>query len=120
MKAQPCKLVSDKGYQSCSIEEATHLTIDIPGPSGRKTLPFQIRGRREGTGNWTWNGDTEKPTLRPSILTQGTVYNGGEPADKINWPAFRCHTWITDGTAQYLDDCSHELRGATIELNELS
>ncbi|RYD61732.1 MAG: hypothetical protein EOP84_35380 [Verrucomicrobiaceae bacterium] len=64
-----------------------------------------MNGTREGTGNWTWNGDTEKPTLKPSVLT----WNGTE----------RCHTWITDGQAIFLDDCSHEFAGQTLDLLEV-
>lgn len=116
MKAQPCKIIPGEGYVPCATEEATHLTINIPGPSGLLTLPVQIKGRREGTGNWTWNGDTEKPTLRPSVLTQGHNFLGGDATDKANWPAYRCHTWINEGHAQFLDDCDHSLRGQTVAL----
>jgi hypothetical protein len=116
MKAQPCKLIPGKGYVPCEAVVATHITLNIPGPTGELTLPVQQRGTREGTGNWTWNGDTEKPTLIPSVLSQGTNFLGGDPTDKANWPAYRCHTWITDGAAQFLDDCDHELRGQTVAL----
>jgi hypothetical protein len=102
MKAQPCKLTIPNGYTPCPVDEATHVTLNIPGPTGRLTLPVILRGKREGTGCWTWNGDTEKPTLRPSVLTNGHD--------------FRCHSWINDGNAQFLDDCSHNLRGQTVEL----
>lgn len=102
MKAQPCNLIPGKGYVPCDAAEATHLTLNIPGPTGELTLPVQQKGTREGTGNWTWNGDTEKPTLRPSVLTTGHD--------------FRCHSWINDGQAQFLDDCSHPMRGQTVAL----
>lgn len=116
MKAQPCKIVPGSGYVPCLTEEATHLTLNIPGPTGSLTLPVQIKGRREGTGNWTWNGDTEKPTVSPSVLTSGTRFLGGDPTDKANWPEFRCHSWINDGHAQFLSDCSHDLKDQTVEL----
>lgn len=90
-------------YEPCSVDEASHVTLDIPGPVGRLTLPVMTKGTRAGTGNWTWNGSTTAPTLRPSLKTTGHDY--------------LCHTWITDGQAQYLDDCSHELRGQTKPLN---
>lgn len=101
--AKPVRLIYGQGYEPCPIEEATHLTIDIPGPVGRLTLPVMLKGRREGTGCWTWNGSTTAPTLRPSLKTTGHDY--------------LCHTWITDGHAQYLDECSHDLRGQTAPLN---
>jgi hypothetical protein len=102
VKAQPCKLVHGEGYFPCTVEAATHLRLNIPGPTGELVLPVQIKGRRDGTGNWTWNGDVDRPTLRPSVLSQGG-----------DW---RCHSWITDGRAQFLDDCTHELRGQTVDL----
>lgn len=104
MKAKPVKLIYGKGYEACSIEEATHVALNIPGPTGVLHLPVILKGRRDGTGCWTWDGDTEAPTLRPSVLTRNHE--------------FRCHSWINDGKARFLDDCSHELAGQTVDLLE--
>ncbi|MDR6767741.1 hypothetical protein J2W88_003022 [Acidovorax delafieldii] len=109
--AKPVRLGYGQGYEPCAVEEATHLTLNIPGPTGQLTLPVMLKGRREGTGCWTWNGSIDAPTLRPSVLT--TAPPGGREG------GFQCHTWITDGQAQYLDDCSHALRGQTVPLNPL-
>jgi len=106
MKALPVRLVQGHGYQPCATEEATHVTLNMPGPTGILTLPVIQRGTRDGTGCWTWNGSSDAPTLRPSVLTQ---YNG---ADR-QW---RCHSWINDGKVQFLSDCSHELVGQTVDL----
>ncbi len=106
MKAKPVKLVKGAGYVECSKEEATHVMMKLPGPTGLLTLPVITSGSRKGTGNWTWNGSTDKPTLKPSVLTT----DGN----------FRCHSWINDGTAQFLADCSHELAGQTVELLEVN
>lgn len=57
-------------------------------------------------GSWEWNGDYEKPTITPSILAWGD--------------SFRCHSFVTDGKIRFLDDCSHELKGQTIELPDFS
>lgn len=106
MKAKPVKLIYGQGYEDCSICEATHVKLNIPGPSGERYIPIVLKGKREGTGCWTWNGDTEKPTLRPSVLTTG--HN------------FRCHSWINDGKVQFLNDCSHSLAGQTVDLMEVT
>ena len=52
---------------------------------------------------WTFNGNYDKPSFSPSMLV-----NAGEP-DR------RCHSFVTDGKIQYLDDCFHEFKGKTIE-----
>lgn len=71
---------------------------------------------------WTFNGDYEKPTLSPSILVRGTrpltddeykrVMNG----EKITPDPFICHSFVKDGRIQYLGDCTHELKGQTVDL----
>ncbi|WP_395406238.1 DUF6527 family protein [Pseudoduganella sp. UC29_106] len=110
MKAQPVKLIPAKGYEPCAIEECTHITLNIPGPSGRITFPVILKGTRDGTNCWTWNGSVDSPTLRPSVKTEGVDYFGTD---------FLCHTWINDGNAQYLDDCTHELKGQTVPLHDI-
>lgn len=55
---------------------------------------------------WDFNGDPEKPTLKPSVLvTRPNTDN-------------RCHLFMTDGKIQYLNDCSHELKRQTIEMED--
>lgn len=104
MKAQPLKKI-EKGYVICEPKEATHVQINFPGPSGNLILPIMIGGTRNGTNNWTWNGDTEKPTLKPSILTTNHLY--------------RCHSFVNDGKAQFLQDCSHDLVNQTVDMLEV-
>lgn len=106
MKARPVKLIYGEGYVDCSIDDATHVMLNIPGPSGTLALPVITSGKRNGTGCWTWNGNTDTPTLRPSVLTTGSSY--------------RCHSWINHGTAQFLDDSSHEFAGKTLDLLDVN
>jgi hypothetical protein len=57
---------------------------------------------------WEFNGNFEKPTFSPSML----VY----PANK---PEKRCHSFVRDGKIQYLDDCFHQYKGQTLELEDI-
>ena len=106
MKAKPLKQ-TPTGYVECDAREATHVMLNMPGPIPTRIIPVMINGMRRGTGNWTWNGDTEKPTLRPSILTRG---GDGD---------HRCHSWVNDGMVQFLHDCSHDLADRTLPLLEI-
>ena len=108
MKAKPMRLVYGKGYFSSSIGDATHVKLNMPGPLPDRHIPVILQGKRGGTGCWTWNGDTEKPTLRPSILTEGYTSDSNLH--------HRCHTWVNDGIAHFLDDTSHEFAGCHLEL----
>jgi len=58
---------------------------------------------------WSFNGDYVKPTFRASLLCKWDMSKHGLP-NKV------CHSFITDGKIQYLDDCTHELKGTTVDL----
>lgn len=56
---------------------------------------------------WTFNGDLKKPTFSPSILVNRDLANPDTPL---------CHSFVTDGKIQFLNDCTHEMAGQTVEL----
>lgn len=57
---------------------------------------------------WTFNGDMSYPTISPSVLITGGGTN------------MRCHSFITDGKIKFLDDCTHELAGQTVDLPDIA
>ena len=62
---------------------------------------------RHGEGGWSWNGSRDKPTFRPSVLSN----SGGECPDV---PI--CHSYITDGVITFLLDSTHALAGDSVVL----
>jgi hypothetical protein len=73
--------------------------------------------------NWEFNGDYDKPTFTPSILVSyphPKGYSRDNPAP-VEWQGelenFICHSFVTDGKIQYLNDCTHEYVGQTLELD---
>jgi len=64
---------------------------------------------REERPCWDFNGDVNKPTVSPSILVT-TPY-----PDETRV----CHSFVKDGKIQFLDDCTHVLRGQTVELPDI-
>ncbi|WP_072143679.1 DUF6527 family protein [Pseudanabaena sp. 'Roaring Creek'] len=55
---------------------------------------------------WSLTGDKDNPTFRPSILVN---------AEKLD----TCHSFITNGQWQFLNDCSHELAGKIVDLESV-
>jgi len=55
---------------------------------------------------WNWNGDLEKPTISPSILTHMSDVN-------------KCHCYVRDGKWEFLSDSYHALAGQTVEMVDL-
>lgn len=58
-------------------------------------------------GHHSWNNDYDKPTISPSLLQNFR-------ADSI------CHSFIRNGTIEYLGDCFHSLKNQIIPLPDTS
>lgn len=65
----------------------------------------------KGDGAWGFNGDFDKPTFTPSILS----YYPGENDTKLRV----CHSFVTDGKILFLGDCFHNLINQTVSLPEI-
>lgn len=63
----------------------------------------------DGTPGWSWNRDFNKPTVHPSVKVTT------EFPDRTDC----CHSFITNGRIQYLEDCTHAMAGKTVDLPEL-
>ena len=70
---------------------------------GRISLPIS------GEKAWGFNGNLDKPTLTPSVLSQW------DSPTKHNV----CHSFVTDGEVKFLNDCTHSLAGATREIPDM-
>lgn len=91
---------------AATIASVDYLLIWCPGC---KTY-HQIVTRRMMMGSgpvWDWNGDVEKPTISPSILTWRQF--GGYNEE-------RCHSFVRDGVWEFLTDCTHELAGQSVPM----
>ena len=59
-----------------------------------------VNGERNScNATWIWNGSLDKPTFTPSLNIVGY-----------------CHSFVTDGKIQFLGDCTHTLKGQTVEI----
>lgn len=80
---------------------------------------------------WNFNNDLDNPTFKPSLLyTTGHYIQNNSKGDcwcdykertgkDAPFECLRCHSYVTDGRIRFLNDCSHELAGQTIELPEI-
>lgn len=78
-----------------------------------------------GGNAWEFNDDVVSPTFLPSILVRGVVPLTDELREKlmagenIKPVPFLCHSYVTLGHIQFLNDCTHSLAGQTIALKEI-
>ena len=77
-----------------------------------------------------WNIDLKTNTLHPSYLIQGVNSSDEWETDKNDDFIFengrakgshdtRCHSFVRNGTIQYLTDCTHKLSGKTVPMEPL-
>ena len=85
-----------------------YLTFKVNDEIGLTQLPVITKGSRDKSNAWTWNGDLEKPTVRPSIALQ---YHNGEKMVKY-------HCWLNDGICKSLGDCTDGNAGKDLLLQE--
>jgi hypothetical protein len=87
---------------------------------------------------WSFNGDYERPTLHPSVIyTSGHYCGHFNPEKDTCWCKYNeeyrkefpdgppspfkcvlCHTWVKEGTIQYLSDCSHAFAGKVVDMHD--
>jgi hypothetical protein len=65
--------------------------------------------------HWGFNGDMDKPTFTPSILCRWEEWQGENVPNKKHV----CHSFVTDGKIQFLNDCTRSLAGKTVDLPDL-
>lgn len=59
-------------------------------------------------GGWTWDGNVEKPTISPSIMVSW------RHGDKEHV----CHSFVRNGVWEYLSDCTHDMAGQHVPMEE--
>lgn len=89
------------------LNNQTFITFHPHGYEYPIELPVITSGSRDKNNAWTWNGDRDNPTLRPSIKTK----HGGN--------GLISHLWLNDGICHYLDDSTDGLAGKRLPLQDL-
>ena len=92
-------------------KDETDVVMGFECPGCKIWHSFRVKGKAP-TPVWTWDGDLEKPTFSPSLLVQFGWENGKHTK--------RCHSFVRGGNIQFLNDCTHELAGQTIPLEQIS
>lgn len=82
-----------------------YIQFKCPGCKDYHNIP--VTGERA----WEWDGSLETPTLKPSILAK--LHLKGEVKSV-------CHSFVRKGRIEFLNDCTHTLRGQTVDLPEYS
>lgn len=75
------------------------------------SIPVITSGSRSESKCWSWNGDLEKPTVKPSVLhAYSKSYEVGE------YKEIKIHFWLNDGVCKCLGDCTDGNAGKELQL----
>lgn len=103
MGSAPLFLMADKIHNFNSPEHKV-ATWAFHCPGCGHDHAFTVGEAAEGQPRWEWNGSTTAPTFKPSLLCNKDI------------PEVRCHSFVTDGRIQFLNDSFHALKGQTVDL----
>lgn len=87
-------------------------------PACRTMHTFAVEQPFSNGARWTFNGNAESPTFAPSM----NIRIGPFPVDEDEKKPRRmeiCHYFLQAGKIVYLGDCTHELKGQTIDLPDV-
>lgn len=106
-----------------TVHEGDAVSFECPGCKDRHGINTNPNHR------WQFNGDKDRPTISPSILVRTghyveghngdacwCTYNKEHPEKLAPFKCYRCHSFVTDGKIQFLNDCTHPLAGQTVEM----
>ncbi len=97
-----------------STAQGDHIFFFCPGCKSAHMLRVARECVPDG---WGYNGVPESPTFTPSVL----VTYPGPDADTVDEDGHRnpsrvCHSVVTEGRIQFLNDSTHALAGQTVDL----
>jgi hypothetical protein len=90
-----------------------------------------IQKTEKNNSVWLFNGDMNNPTFSPSILIRSVAWpDRPEKDDQGNYilgddgrikgaKDVVCHSFVRDGKIEFLGDCTHELKGQTVILEDV-
>lgn len=93
-----------KAQLQLNADGSQTLLFDCPGCGMLHATP--VSGSKRPA--WQWNNRLDAPTLTPSVLVTWTRYDAPQ----------MCHSFVRDGRIEFLGDCTHALKGRTVDLPE--
>lgn len=85
-------------------------------PACKGLHPFAIETRNHSGAIWTWDNNVERPTFSPSMNIRIGPYPA-EPGQPGRTDV--CHYFLRGGQIQFLGDCTHDMRGQTVEMPDM-
>lgn len=89
--------------------DETLIEYWCPGCGREHTINLDLDLKAQGVPTWTLTGPDDTFTLHPSV----NYVVRRRPEDP---PRHVCHHWVRDGRIEFLGDCTHALKGQTVDV----
>ena len=105
-------------YHHVPTNSGGHLAHWCPGCN--QDHEFAIDRPFHNGARWSFDGNVDAPTFNPSMnIRVGPYPSRDDPSDKLEGHIDVCHYFLHGGRIQFLGDCTHALKGQTIDLPDL-
>lgn len=101
--------------------DAEHGTYKFKCPAGHWHY-INTKVPNHKNAQWSFNGNLDRPTFSPSVNERTGYFvdpNVKGDEDWLKENSYHCHFIITDGKIYFCEDCSHHLKGQTLEMLEV-
>lgn len=112
MSAAANPIVVERQVTNADGRSGTRHSYWCPGCDALHSIAIRPHSQDNGAG-WTFTGTLDQPTYSPSQLTTYEYVKDGKEVKRV------CHTFIRGGQIEFLDDCTHSLKGKTVPLPPL-
>ncbi len=84
-------------------------------PGCDKMHPIAVTKKNRSGASWSFDGNFAAPTFAPSVNCRVNTPDMGKYYQS-DIPSSICHHFVRGGRIQFLGDCTHALRGQTVDL----
>lgn len=101
-----------------NVEKGTYM---FECPAGH-THYINTKVPNQQNAQWGFNGNLDRPTFSPSINEKTGYYVDPNTKGDEQWlkdNSYQCHFFVRDGKIIFCSDCSHSLKGTTVELTDI-
>lgn len=94
-------------------------------PACRVFHGIPVSTEAQSPGRWYWDGNKDKPSFSPSLavstyrMEPPYVFGLPKPKEQRRVDTM-CHFFIRNGQFVFLDDCTHEYKGRTVDMVNLA
>ena len=91
-------------------DENRYVAYFVYCPACERAHRFIVENEADSEHVWAFNFDWEAPTFHPSLLVEGSVWDGEKFVPDI------CHSFVEAGVWKFQGDCTHGMANQNVPM----